>query len=854
MKRPSVKSRVAARRDPTARGKRERGAALIAALLVVTLVTMLGAVALQESINAGHQGASTAKNLQTVSAGRAGVDSVLAGIQSVKAQAVLNGGTANPPCPSINTANSTGGAVNAASRETYSLWYEVMLAEPDGPDLSQFGDAVQQLLDENPSATTWPTGANAPSLPSDWRQAPSYCGPAGSMQGLSPGNTYYVAVAAGGNTSSTANGWVGKPSVALLELQPYTAPSTTTSSSSSTTTSTSTTTTSTTTTTTVPTTTTTAAGTTTTTTAPTTSTTTTTTVPTTTTTTASSGSYATFSEGVFAGDELTMSGNFQLYEVSGGPSIPPGIPTYTPGYLDCQNTGDYYNGDVWAGATGNVSVKKAGADGTSGSCVVAGNLYIIPEPGPTAAYPGGGDASAEAGSTVFSASTTVNGNVYLAGTGDLSSSGNVTMGNILTNGSVTLTSGTVKVNGSIYAVGNVNVTLNGGSYITGNVYSETGTVTITMSGGTFTGSKHAGTVWPTSPSPCAGSYVTCDPSGKGLVTPFPSNPFPSLTASNFSGYSVWVDPNDTKTYPSGCSSNVNSSVASTENSSRYSSAYANYRPAVGDATYAVYHEIETATTPTVVETPCAIEWDDSATNGAITINSNVAVLAQGGFTTGGDWANPGVLGQYSSSTYQLYMVVPYSGSGAYPVNGEPIADLSSCPESTSQPPNVYQYATGNYSTGDIWLKGGSPAFGVNVAGSNPTTQNVKVFFYTPDNMCTAANPEMTGQVYVGGYLATGSGWTMTVDPDLVPPSQTAPTTTTTVVTGTTTTTSPTTTVPSTTTSSPTTTVASTTSSSSTTTVPSTTSSSTTGTSTPSTTTSTTALTGGYWTLSVISLG
>ena len=71
-------------------------------------------------------------------------------------------------------------------------------------------------------------------------------------------------------------------------------------------------------------------------------------------------------------------------------SIPPGIPTYTPGYLDCQNTGDYYNGDVWAGATGNVSVKKAGADGTSGSCVVAGNLYIIPEPGPTAAYPGGG--------------------------------------------------------------------------------------------------------------------------------------------------------------------------------------------------------------------------------------------------------------------------------------------------------------------------------------------------------------------------------------------------------------------------------------------------------------------------------
>ena len=143
-----------------------------------------------------------------------------------------------------------------------------------------------------------------------------------------------------------------------------------------------------------------------------------------------------------------------------------------------------------------------------------------------------------------------------------------------------------------------------------------------------------------------------------------------------------MDPNDTKTYPTGCSSNVNSSVASTENSSKYSSTYANYRPAAGDATYAVYHEIETATTPTVIETPCAIEWDDSATNGAITVNANVAILAQGGFTTGGDWASPGLVGQYTSSTYDVYMVVPYSGSGTYPVNGEPIAD---CPTARSPP-------------------------------------------------------------------------------------------------------------------------------------------------------------------------
>src|SRR5579875_1968398 len=67
---------------------KDRGAALIAALLVVVLVAMLGAVALQESLNGSHQGALTAKNLETASAGRAGVDAVLAGIQSVSASSV----------------------------------------------------------------------------------------------------------------------------------------------------------------------------------------------------------------------------------------------------------------------------------------------------------------------------------------------------------------------------------------------------------------------------------------------------------------------------------------------------------------------------------------------------------------------------------------------------------------------------------------------------------------------------------------------------------------------------------------------------------------------------------------------
>jgi len=802
------------------RVKNDRGVALVVALLVVLMVAMLGAVAAQEALNGSHQGAATAKDLQTASAGRAGVDAVLASIQSVSAASVLGGGSAEPPCPNVTAVDSPGGAVNGASKETYSLWYELFpsTGEPDGTSLSQFGDAVQQVLDSDPGATTWPSSADS-LLPSGW-PAPSYCGPGDLMGPLSEGAsaTYYVALAAAGDTSSTANAWVGKPSVALLQIIPASGGTTTTTTTSTT----------------VPTTTTTTSSTTTT--AGTTTSTTATTVPSTTTTTTSSGTYPTFSEGVFAGDELTMSGDFQLYEVSGGPPVPPGIPTYTPGYLDCQNTGDYFNGDVWAGATGNLTVKHVGTDGTSGSCVIAGNLYLTPEAGPTAAYPNGGDPSAEVGSTVFSASTTVDGNVYIAGTGDLSSSGNVTMGNILTNGSVTLTSGTVKVNGSIYAVGNVDVTLNSGSYITGNVYSSTGTVTISLKGGTFGGAPYSDTAWPTSPSPCAGSYVTCDPSGRGLVTPFPSNPFPSLTAANFPGYSVWVDPNDTQPYPNGCSGNVNSAVASVENNpSTYNPAYGADRPATGDATYAVYHEVETATTPTVVETPCAFEWDDAATNGPITINGDIAVLAQGGFTTGGDWNSPGIKGEYSSTTYKLYMVVPYSGSGPFPVNKEPPSALSSCPESSS-PPNVHQYSSGNYSAGDIWLKGGSPAFGQNVSGSSPQTQNVHVFFYTPDNMCTEANPEMTGQAYVGGYLATGSGWQMTVDPDLAPSPSPGSTTTTTSGGGGSTTTS-------------------TTSGGATTTSSSTTSASTTTTSSSgSTTTTLLGATGDYWQLSVLALG
>jgi hypothetical protein len=436
-----------------------------------------------------------------------------------------------------------------------------------------------------------------------------------------------------------------------------------------------------------------------------------------------SGSTPSFSDGVYVGNDLTMSGNFQMNEISGGPGSPPGIPTYTSGSLDCQNTGDYEAGDVWAGGTGSSN--------TSGSCVIGNpssspvltaNLYIFPDPTDTA------------GTVTFANSTTVTGTVYATGNVSMTN-GTIKLGNIATNGAVTINGSATPTIGNIYAVGNVSINLTGGT-ISGNVYSESGTATVTANGGTFKGHAYSATAWPTSPSPCAGSEVTCASGGAGLVTPFPSQTFPSLSysASQWPGYTVWTDPNDTKTYANGgCSSKVGQSGST----GRY---------AAGVATNAVYTEIENATSPTVIETPCAIQLDDGATNGEITIKTNIAIFAQGGFYFD-NWTTSAVGGSSGSIDYSMYFIVPYTGSGPYPVNGEPA--ITSCPPN-GEVPNVYQYKSGSYSTGDIWLKSG-------------LASNVYGFFYTPDNACTSGNPTLTGQVYVGGNFATGSGWNFTAD-------------------------------------------------------------------------------------------
>jgi hypothetical protein len=629
--------------------RRDRGSAMVLAIMVVLMATSLGVVGMYETLNGSYSAAVTGKSVQVVAAGRAGEDTVIGSIESeVEADDtyVQSGtGTAEPiTCQSgSNTSafNSNVAGSSGAGDAADQAWYTTSYATSGTSAANAVSNLGQTITSGwtagqcGTTATTIMTESNFASQSSPW----------------------WLAVKATGSTSSTVYN-TAKSSIAVLEFTPQAA-----------------------------------------------------------------GTTPSFPDGVYVGNDLTMSGNFQMNEITGGPASPPGIATYTNGPLDCQNTGDYEAGDVWAGGTGSGS--------TSGSCVIGNpssspvltaNLYIFP------------DSTDPAGTVTFANSTTVTGTVFATGNVSMTN-GTIKLGNIATNGTVTINGSATPTIGNIYAVGNVSINLTGGT-ISGNVYSENGTATVTMNGGTFKGHAYSHTSWPTSPSPCSGSEVSCASGGAGLVTPFPTQTFPSLTysAGEWPGYTVWTDPNDTKTYANGgCSSNVGGSGST----GRY---------AAGVATNAVYTEIENATSPTVIETPCAIQLDDGATNGEITVKTNIAIFAQGGFYFD-NWANSAVQGSNANTKYSVYFIVPYSGSGPYAQNGEPA--ISSCPPS-GEVPNVYQYKSGSYSTGDIWLKSG-------------LASNVYGFFYTPDNACTSSTPTMTGQLYIGGNLATGSGWTLTAN-------------------------------------------------------------------------------------------
>lgn len=410
-----------------------------------------------------------------------------------------------------------------------------------------------------------------------------------------------------------------------------------------------------------------------------------------------------FTDGMYGGEDITTPGDLVMTG-SGA--------TYTNGPVDCSSSNDYYAGDVWA----------AGGT-TSGACQVHGNLYV-------------------SGNATLTGCTApdVTGGLYATGNVDMSGGCEVE-GPVAADGDVSYSGGAWS-EGNIYAYGadagstcgSSTCLASGHDPQADNVYSANGD--IHDSNAALSGSQYPMTAWPTCPLP-AGSAATC--SG-GELAPFPVQKFPtySFSASQWPGYVVDTDPYDSKPYSlGGCSSNVDH-----ENyQSNMAKGRPNYRYAAGDATAQVYEDIATASgSPgVVVNTPCAIEVGNAATNGQMTISTNVAIFAQGGFWFG-NWATPmtGAGKCTVGSPCDAYFVVPCgagcdnNGAGPFPSNGSG----TGCPSSVTSYP------------GDIDITDGPD-------------QSLLSFFYTPDNLCASGTPgtkddPITGQIYVGGNVELSS--------------------------------------------------------------------------------------------------
>jgi hypothetical protein len=336
---------------------------------------------------------------------------------------------------------------------------------------------------------------------------------------------------------------------------------------------------------------------------------------------------------------------------------------------------------------GNISITSSGSVAETGSVYSPSAL----ECNTSTTY----DGNVWVGAGTSSGSCTIDGNLYVIGSVVFANSTTVT-GTVYATGSVSATTGTIKL-GNIVADGTVTFPSKATTTISGSIWSEG---SITVANGTVGGSQSPSTPWTTVPS-CS-FPATCVSTG----LTFSANPtFPSVTytAADWTGYAI-IDDTDA------CLSS-------------------GYAPA------SVYTDIQDATTPTVVETSCAVEFDGSS-QGEMTMSTTVAVFADGGFYVD-DTTSPAVDGDGN-----LYLIVP----STVPPNSD-TTPLSSCPTQSGGKKSPASPA------GDIWLQG-------NIVN---TGSNVGTLLYTPDNICTASNPSFTGQVYAGQNFYSSTGWTFTAD-------------------------------------------------------------------------------------------
>ena len=392
----------------------ERGAVLVSALMIVMLISLLGIVAITEAENGSNAAAVVRKHMQMLGAANAGVSAAVASIENQAAS--ITSQSQDLTCGSLGgnqdlVATGANGAANAASGETYNLYYDIFTSQPTTTEL----DDIQAA----------PTGTSTFSTYSNYSAGGS-CASSGSTQIAPPssaGGTWFLVLASSGSTASSAYGagsGTGKTTVVDLQMNWAAASTTTTSTITTTTTPSST---------------------------------TTTVAPTTTTTGVTTGQLTGFTDAMF-GKNINPGQSF-CNPVTGCPGTGG---TYTNSQLNCTNSNNYM-GNVFANDTTDTDAV------VGGDCYIEGNVYTT---GSIDMSSGGGGFPCPASGS--GTAWDVCDNVYATGSAGVTIAGGFSIkGSVYSTGPVNL-SGGADMGGSIYSQSTVSVT--SGTTVSGKIYQN----------------------------------------------------------------------------------------------------------------------------------------------------------------------------------------------------------------------------------------------------------------------------------------------------------------------------------------------------------------------------------------------
>ncbi len=126
----------------------DNGAVLVSALLIVLLVTLLGAVAITESLGGSHSAAVVRKHMQVLAAANAGARAAVASVEGQAATVTSQTQPLTCTSPTTNQylmTTSPSGAANGASAASYSVYYDVFNSQPITAELNE--------IQANPSAS-----------------------------------------------------------------------------------------------------------------------------------------------------------------------------------------------------------------------------------------------------------------------------------------------------------------------------------------------------------------------------------------------------------------------------------------------------------------------------------------------------------------------------------------------------------------------------------------------------------------------------------------------------------------------------------------------------------------------------